>query len=90
MDGPFPCGGIAVNLRKLSRKKKTTRSLCEEAASRRGNLLPEADIITLVAIGRRLPRHSVPRNDSGGVTPSPVGEGWDGGNQKAIALNYFY
>ena len=59
----LPLWGIAVNLRKSLRKIKPAHSRCEEAASRRGNLIPEADIITLVAIGRRLPRHYVHRND---------------------------
>ena len=50
-------------LKGLIKRINPPLSRCEEAFSRRGNLLPEVDIATLVARGRRLPRHFVPRND---------------------------
>ena len=58
--------GFFLSLR-LSFLKLPFLCRCEEAFSRRGNLHPEADITTLVAIGRRLPRHFVPRNDTTAV-----------------------
>ena len=59
-------------LNKFIKRIKYVLSRCEEAFSRRGDLLSEADITTLVARGRRLPRHFVPRNDSGRWFPLSI------------------